>query len=382
MKKLLSLILALVLMMALAACNKENTNDTPDTSAPETTEAEASTEKPEETTAENHSTEESKPEETTIPEETTAEDTTSSETTAEDTTAAETTDLDTTAAETEPEETTEAATAAPECAHSQTTTVNAKNATCADEGYTGDQICALCGKTISEGAIIPKASTHGETYLKDAKEATTEAEGYTGDTVCKLCEAVVTKGEIIPKKAEEIQYVICQDPYGNEITVPQGTDILDYTLANASLPAVSSKYAQLEAEILRLTNVERQKAGVPALENEPKAYYFASVRAEEVSVLWDHVRPNGQMFYHIYAENGIFYMNCGENLYACTGYSSEQLQSDAEYISTYAKEAVDGWMNSPAHKENLLNPDFTSIVIGIYVDEANNEAYAVQLFLD
>lgn len=362
MKKALSIILVLILLFSFASCDKKN---------------EGSDSTTESTSAQTEATESTT--EAEANEETTAAPESEEETTAEDTTAKETTEAP------ETEDSTEAATAAPEtaapqCTHSQIKKINAKEATCASTGYSGDEICELCGITTKAGDMIPKSSTHGETFVKDAKEATSEAEGYTGDTVCKLCNAVIAKGEAIPKKAEEIEYVICQDPFGNQITIPKGTDVLDYTLSNANLPATASKYAKVEAEILRLTNVERQKAGLAPLENEPGAYFFSSKRAEEASVSWSHTRPNGQQFYHIFAEYGVFYMNCGENLYAVSNITSQQLQNDAEWINTCATGAVEGWMNSADHRENLLNPDFTSISIGVYVDEATNEVYAVQLF--
>ncbi len=45
------------------------------------------------------------------------------------------------------------------------------------------------------------AKGHGATELKNAKEATCTEEGYTGDKVCKDCGAVLEKGKVIPKIA-------------------------------------------------------------------------------------------------------------------------------------------------------------------------------------
>ncbi len=390
MKQILSFILVIILLFSCASCNQENESSESTSSETEVKETDADT-----TEKVTEAEETTTSEDTTVaPETTVTEDTTEQDTTkVEETTAAlETTVVPETTIDPEttvipdttiaPETTVIPETTPAKCAHTETELVGAKTATCAENGYSGDTKCKKCGDIIATGQTTPKSASHGATTIVNAKEATTDAEGYTGDTVCSVCNTVTAKGQVIPKKAEETKLIVCEDAFGNQLTVPEGTNILDYSLNKANIPATTSKYAQLEAEILRLTNIERQKAGVPALDAEPKAYYFASVRAEEASVLWDHVRPNGQMFYQIYAEKGVFYLNCGENLYACTGYSSAQLQNDAEFISKYAKEAVEGWMNSPGHKANILDPDFTSLVIGIFVDEANNEAYAVQLFLD
>ena len=83
--------------------------------------------------------------------------------------------------------------------HTNTEIKDAKDATCTEEGYTGDTYCADCGKLIAKGEVIP-AKGHGETEVKDAKDATCTEEGYTGDTYCTVCGDKVADGEVIPAK--------------------------------------------------------------------------------------------------------------------------------------------------------------------------------------
>ena len=69
-----------------------------------------------------------------------------------------------------------------------------KEASCIESGekvYT----CARCKKT--KIGIIP-AKGHADTEKKREKEATCEENGYTGDECCKECGAVLKKGQIIP----------------------------------------------------------------------------------------------------------------------------------------------------------------------------------------
>ena len=40
--------------------------------------------------------------------------------------------------------------------HTETETVNAKAATCTEDGYTGDVVCKVCGKIITKGEVIPR----------------------------------------------------------------------------------------------------------------------------------------------------------------------------------------------------------------------------------
>ena len=81
--------------------------------------------------------------------------------------------------------------------HVNTEIKDAKDATCTEEGYTGDTYCADCGKLIAKGEVIP-AKGHGETEICDAKDPTCTEEGYTGDTYCTECGMKVADGEAIP----------------------------------------------------------------------------------------------------------------------------------------------------------------------------------------
>lgn len=77
-------------------------------------------------------------------------------------------------------------------------TKNAKNATCSQNGYTGDTVCKHCGKVAKRGSSTAKLEHKGT--LKNNKLALTSMDGYTGDTVCKDCGTVLSKGEVIPRR--------------------------------------------------------------------------------------------------------------------------------------------------------------------------------------
>ena len=89
--------------------------------------------------------------------------------------------------------------------HTETETVNAKAATCTEDGYTGDVVCKVCGKVITKGEVI-KATGH-DTEIVGAKEPTCTEDGYTGDEVCKTCGVTVKKGEVIPALGHKIKLV-------------------------------------------------------------------------------------------------------------------------------------------------------------------------------
>ena len=82
---------------------------------------------------------------------------------------------------------------------------NAKPATCTQDGYTGDEVCKVCGEVITKGQVIP--ATGHKTELVGAKAATCTEDGYTGDEVCTVCQEVVKKGEVIPALGHKTQLV-------------------------------------------------------------------------------------------------------------------------------------------------------------------------------
>ena len=113
-----------------------------------------------------------------------------------------------------------------------------KDATCKDEGYTGDTYCTDCGKKISSGKTIVKtdnhsyddgkittaptctkkgtktftctvcgntktetvkATGHQHTEIRNKKDATCKEKGYTGDTYCTDCGKKISSGKSIAK---------------------------------------------------------------------------------------------------------------------------------------------------------------------------------------
>lgn len=54
--------------------------------------------------------------------------------------------------------------------HDVTKVVNAKAATCTSEGYTGDTVCAKCGKVLEKGKVIAKVDHDAGDWQSDAKE--------------------------------------------------------------------------------------------------------------------------------------------------------------------------------------------------------------------
>ena len=122
--------------------------------------------------------------------------------------------------------------------HLHTEIRNKKDATCKDEGYTGDTYCTDCGKKISLGQAVAKTNNHSyddgkittaptctkkgtktftctvcgntktetvkatghqHTEIRNKKDATCKEKGYTGDTYCTDCGKKISSGKSIAK---------------------------------------------------------------------------------------------------------------------------------------------------------------------------------------
>ncbi len=83
------------------------------------------------------------------------------------------------------------------CSH-QIEVKGKQGASCDKAGYTGDQVCKLCGEMIAQGEMVPATGRHSA-KLRNVKAATCAAAGYSGDKVCTVCGTVTEYGkEILP----------------------------------------------------------------------------------------------------------------------------------------------------------------------------------------
>ena len=122
------------------------------------------------------------------------------------------------------------------------------------------------------------------------------------------------------------------------------------------------EYAQ---EVIRLTNEERAKAGLPTLKVNDKLMQAAAIRSEEIAENFSHTRPNGDGMSTVFYEVGLdpYELRPGEN---CAKGSETP---DA---------VVPGWMNSEGHRNAILNANNTDIGVGVF--EFNGVMYWVQSF--
>lgn len=121
--------------------------------------------------------------------------------------------------------------------------------------------------------------------------------------------------------------------------------------------------------VLDLVNAQRKKVGRPALVMDKTAMEAAMQRAAECSVYYSHTRPNGSGSETILD----WTYSYGENIAA--GFET-------------AADVMNGWMNSPGHKANILDEHYYVTkqshhrykTIGIGVFKVDDTYYWCQIF--
>lgn len=149
----------------------------------------------------------------------------------------------------------------------------------------------------------------------------------------------------------------------------------------ASYPSVKLEFKKIRAsipeglgindeewEVLRLTNIERHKYNSKPLIMVAPLIKSAKIRVEEIKILYtkDHMRPDGS------------------SCFTAIDREFRQVRQTAEnaYMSPDTPaEAVEGWMNSPGHRLNLINPLYR--YVGMGASQGNSykaNKYWIQMF--
>ena len=207
------------------------------------------------------------------------------------------------------------ATLTPSSVHTHSYSVKTIAATCVEEGYTLKS--CVCGH--SEKSARVSALGHGWGDWTTVTQATATSTGLKRRT-CVRCGA--TDEQILEK--------------------------------------LTTSSSELEQEILHLVNAERAKNGLNALQYYYAGQSAADIRASEIDTVFDHTRPNGTSCFTVLDEAGIRYRGAGENI--AKGYPT-------------AEAVMQSWMNSDGHRKNILNANFTHLIVGV-----NGKCW-VQLFL-
>lgn len=130
------------------------------------------------------------------------------------------------------------------------------------------------------------------------------------------------------------------------------------TLANGS---------QKEQALSQL-NALRARFGLDALawRSHSRLQEAADVRALEIAEHFSHTRPDGRDCSTVLEDLGLKFRSTGENI----AYGSHLGPAEVTKM----------WENSPGHRRNMLNRDYTEVGLGLW-HGSNGQVYWVQIFL-
>ena len=144
-------------------------------------------------------------------------------------------------------------------------------------------------------------------------------------------------------------------------TLPSPTVPMETTPAESQS---ASALSDQELEVVRLINDIRRQNGLSALKVNEELSRVARIKSQDMrnKGYFSHNSPTYGSPFEMMTAFGIRYRTAGENI--AVGYRTPQ-------------SVVDGWMNSPGHRANILNAKFTEIGMG-YVANGN---YWTQMFI-
>ncbi len=146
------------------------------------------------------------------------------------------------------------------------------------------------------------------------------------------------------------------------VTLLVGTGLgLSYPREMPRSSTIPSAHPEAVAEIIRATNQIRQRTGAGPLLDVPYLSDAATAHSQEMLELnyFSHTSPTPGIAKpkdRVQAFGG-WDTKVGENIYRASGISPRDL----------AQRVIAAWEKSPSHYQNLINPEFNSVGVGIAV---------------
>lgn len=158
-------------------------------------------------------------------------------------------------------------------------------------------------------------------------------------------------------------------PSATNTIKPTSTKINSPKPSPTSIPSiVPGSITPDEKALLDLVNEARIDANLKPLEYDNDLAYVAMMKAKDMvdNKYFSHTSPTYGSPFDMMKSFGIKYGYAGENIAA--GYSNVQ-------------DVFNGWMNSPGHKANILNKNFTHCGFGIVSGGTYGGKSWVQMFI-
>jgi len=145
--------------------------------------------------------------------------------------------------------------------------------------------------------------------------------------------------------------------------------LLSIVSFNIFLPQFALANSDLKSKIIQLTNIDRSQFDLPILKNNSELDHAAYLKAQDMinNDYFAHTSPQGKDSWYWFEKANYDYHYAGENL--AINFNN-------------ANEVNNAWMNSPTHRENILNKNYSEIGIAIISGEFDKKdtTIIVQMF--
>jgi uncharacterized protein YkwD len=172
------------------------------------------------------------------------------------------------------------------------------------------------------------------------------------------------KGRVISRSVQNrrstagVNQILGRGTYYIRVGRQRGNTRYQLRLSVADMPPPSglprqSNLTTVTDRVLALTNFHRQQAGLTPLRNNPILTAVAQSHTENMIVrdFYSHQAPDGSRSADRIRRAGYNFSLAAENI--AVGYSSPE-------------SVMQGWMDSPGHRANIMNPNLQEIGVGFY----------------
>lgn len=139
------------------------------------------------------------------------------------------------------------------------------------------------------------------------------------------------------------------------------------TTKPAATTTATGSYAAFQKKVVELVNAERAKNGLKPLTMNAQLNKTATLKSQDMAKLgyFDHNSPTYGSPFDMMKKYGISYRTAGENI---------------AMGQTTPEQVMNGWMNSPGHRANILRASFTQIGVGV-AKNSSGRLYWTQQFI-
>lgn len=137
--------------------------------------------------------------------------------------------------------------------------------------------------------------------------------------------------------------------------------------ATSTPSTTNGDYSAFQKRVVELVNAERAKNGLKPLTMNAELSKVATLKSQDMAKnnYFDHNSPTYGSPFDMMKKFGISYRTAGENI---------------AMGQTTPEQVMEGWMNSPGHRANILKASFTQIGVGI-AKNSSGRLYWTQQFI-